>query len=66
LIERVLAGPFLLPGGFSLLDIYAAMFSRWSIGAEWRLANLPRLTALAAAVSKRPAIAPVWKKHFER
>jgi glutathione S-transferase len=66
LIERVLAGPFLLPGGFSLLDIYAAMFSRWSIGAEWRLANLPRLTGLAVAVSQRPAIAPVWKKHFER
>ena len=36
LIERVLAGPFLLPGGFSLLDIYAAMFSRWSIGTDWR------------------------------
>jgi glutathione S-transferase len=66
LIERVLGGPFLLPGGFSLLDIYAAMFSRWSIGAEWRLANLPRLTGLAIAVSQRPAIAPVWKKHFER
>ena len=44
LIERVLAGPFLLPGGFSLLDIYAAMFSRWSIGTDWRAANLPRLT----------------------
>ncbi|HEY2835939.1 MAG TPA: glutathione S-transferase family protein [Rhizomicrobium sp.] len=65
LIERVLAEPFLLPGGFSLLDIYAAMFSRWSIGAEWRAANLPRLTRLAAAVSKRPAVAPVWEKHFE-
>ena len=51
LIERVMAGPFLLPGGFSLLDIYAAMFSRWSVGGEWRRANLPRLTALAAAVS---------------
>jgi glutathione S-transferase len=66
LIERVLAGPFLLSGGFSLLDIYAAMFSRWSIGAEWRQANLPRLTGLAVAVSQRPAIAPVWKKHFEK
>ena len=66
LIERVLAGPFLLPGGFSLLDIYAAMFSRWSIGSEWREANLPRLTGLAAAVSKRPAIAPVWARHFDR
>ncbi len=66
LIERILAGPFLLPGGFSLLDIYAAMFSRWSIGADWRRTNLPRLTALAAAVSRRPTIAPVWSRHFER
>jgi GST-like protein len=66
LIERVLAGPYLLPGGFSLLDIYAAMFSRWSIGADWRRVNLPRLTELATAVSKRPAIAPVWSRHFEK
>jgi GST-like protein len=66
LIERVLAGPFLLPGGFSLLDIYAAMFSRWSIGAKWREAHLPNLTRLARAVSQRPAISPVWKRHFEK
>lgn len=64
LIERVLAGPYLLPGGFSLLDIYAAMFSRWSVGKDWRRANLPRLTALADVVSKRPTIAPVWDRHF--
>jgi len=65
LIERVLAGPFLLPGGFSLLDIYAAMFSRWSVGAQWREHNLPRLNQLAWLVSQRPAIAPVWARHFE-
>jgi GST-like protein len=66
LLERVMAGPFLLPGGFSLLDIYAAMFSRWSVGRDWRQKNLPRLTALAKAVSERPTIAPVWSRHFER
>lgn len=66
LIERALAGPFLLEGGFSILDIYAAMFTRWSIGQEWRAANLPRLTDLALAVSQRPAIAPVWDRHFNR
>jgi GST-like protein len=64
LIERALAGPFLLDGGFSILDTYAAMFTRWSIGKEWRDANIPRLNALAAAVSQRPAIAPVWQRHF--
>ncbi len=66
LLERVLAGPYMLPSGFSLLDIYAAMFTRWSVGQDWREKNLPRLSALADAVSQRPAIAPVWKKHFER
>ena len=66
LIERVLAGPFLLPSGFSLLDIYAAMFSRWSVGVEWRERNLPRLNQLARLVSQRPAITPVWRRHFEK
>src|SRR5579863_1110277 len=56
LVERVLAGPFLLHGGFSILDIYAAMFSRWSVGAQWRERNLPQLTKLAKMVSQRPAI----------
>ena len=66
IIERMIQGPFLLAGGFSILDIYAAMFTRWSIGREWREANIPKLDALADAVSKRPAIAPVWGRHFVR
>jgi glutathione S-transferase len=66
LIERVIQGPYFLAGGFSLLDIYAAMFSRWSLEAEWKRENLPRLLALAETVSQRPAIAPVWRHHFQR
>jgi GST-like protein len=66
IIERMIAGPFFLAGGFSLLDIYAAMFSRWSLEAAWKAANLPRLMALADAVSRRPAIQPVWDRHFKR
>jgi glutathione S-transferase len=64
IIERMIKGPFLLAGGFSILDIYAAMFTRWSLEPDWKLANLPRLMALADAVSQRPAIAPVWQRHF--
>lgn len=64
IVERMTAGPWLLPGGFSILDIYAAMFSRWSVGKEWRTANLPKLNALAVELSQRPAIAPVWQRHF--
>ncbi|HVV29164.1 MAG TPA: glutathione S-transferase family protein [Rhizomicrobium sp.] len=66
IVERMVEGPFLLGGTFSILDIYAAMFTRWSIGAAWRQANIPRLNALADAVSRRPAIAPVWRRHFDR
>jgi len=64
IVERMTAGPWLLPGGFSILDIYAAMFSRWSVGREWRAANLPKLNKLAEELSRRPAIAPVWQRHF--
>jgi glutathione S-transferase len=64
IVERMTAGPWLLAGGFSILDIYAAMFSRWSVGKEWRAANLPKLNALAMELSRRTAIAPVWQRHF--
>ena len=64
LIERSISGPFLLAGGFSICDIYAAMFSRWSVGKEWRAEHLKRVTELATAVSERPKIAPVWVRHF--
>ena len=57
-------GHRLLARGFSILDIYAAMFTRWSLEPDWKLANIPKLMALAEAVSQRPAIAPVWQRHF--
>jgi glutathione S-transferase len=66
IVERMIRGPFLLPNGFSILDIYAAMFTRWSLEPDWKLANLPKLMALAEAVSLRPTIAPVWRRHFHR
>jgi len=69
IVERQVAGPWFLPSGFSILDIYAAMFSRWrgSIGRDWPVdQNIPNLLALAAAVSERKRIAPVWERHFKR
>jgi glutathione S-transferase len=66
IVERMIKGPFLLAHGFSILDIYAAMFTRWSLEPDWKLANLPKLMELAEAVSQRAAIAPVWHRHFQR
>lgn len=67
ILEKNIAGPWLLSSGFSAADIYAAMFSRWrnTIGKDWLEAgHIPKLLAIARAVSERPRIAPVWQRHF--
>jgi len=67
IVEKHVAGPWLLSSGFSAADIYAAMFTRWrnTIGREWLEAgHIPKLQAIAKALSERPRIAPVWQRHF--
>ena len=67
IVERMVDGPWFLKTGFSIVDIYAAMFSRWkgSIGKAWLAeGHIPKLQKLALAVAQRPAIAPVWQRHF--
>jgi len=67
IVERQVAGPWFLSTGFSILDIYAAMFSRWrgSIGKDWLAAgHIPNVMALGRAVSERARVAPVWQRHF--
>lgn len=66
IVAAAIAGPWFLPNGFSVVDIYAVMFSRWrgSVGKEWLANNIPEVHALARRVYERPKIQPVWKKHF--
>ena len=67
IVERMVAGPWFLPSGFSILDIYAAMFSRWrgSLGKDWSAeGHIPKLDALSKSLSQRPALAKLWKRHF--
>ncbi|HSZ73652.1 MAG TPA: glutathione S-transferase family protein [Rhizomicrobium sp.] len=64
IIENAIAGLWLLPSGFCAADIYAVMFSRWSVGKDWRAKNLPKLVAMAEALAQRPRLASVWQKHF--
>ena len=65
-VEAAVAGPWFFPSGFSALDIYAAMFSRWRECREngWREEHLPKICAIALALSERPALKPVWEKYF--
>lgn len=65
LVEENVAGdPYLSRDGFSLTDIYLAVVSRWAQQEEWRPVHLPKVERLSAAVATRPAIAPVWARHF--
>jgi glutathione S-transferase len=64
LVEQAIGGPWLLASGFSAADIYAAMFTRWSECRGWRDEHLPKIMAIAAALARRPAIAPIWSRHF--
>jgi glutathione S-transferase len=69
IVERFVAGPWFLASGFSILDIYASMFTRWrgSIGKEWLAeGHIPKLEAISKGVAQRRAIAPVWDRHFKR
>ena len=56
--------PYFSSDGFSFTDIYLAVVSRWAQQEQWRPAHLPKIERLTAAVAARPAIAPVWARHF--
>ena len=67
-VERAVAEPWLLESGFSAADLYVAMFSRWQECRldGWREAHLPKICAIATALSQRPSITAVWKSHFPK
>jgi len=69
LVEAAASGePWFLPTGFSAVDIYAVMFSRWSECREngWREAHIPKICAMAAALADRQTLKPVWEKYFPK
>ncbi|MCK8783554.1 glutathione S-transferase family protein [Roseomonas sp. NAR14] len=56
--------PFVLGTRFSVADIYVAVLSQWTRGQATNPVEHPRVSALVRRVAARPAIAPVWAKHF--
>lgn len=64
IFEHAIAGPWILPSGFCIADLYAVNMTRWSVGTEWREKNCPKIQKHAAAVAARPDVAPVFQKHF--
>ncbi len=65
LVEAAIAGePWFLAGGFSGLDIYIAVVSRWAQLDRWRTQNVPRVEAIATALAERPRCRAAWRRHF--
>jgi GST-like protein len=62
--EHAAPEPFVLGARFSVADCYLAVLSRWMDGEAWMPAHCPRVERLARSVAARPAVAPVWRRHF--
>lgn len=64
LAERDAAAPFVLGAAFSVADVYLAVMCQWMGGSAWIREHCPGVDRLARSVAARPAIAPVWARHF--
>ena len=64
-IEAAIAGaPYFLAEGFSAVDLYVTVLSRWDMTDAWRREHLPRVDRLATAVRSRPRVAEPLARHF--
>jgi GST-like protein len=64
-VEGAISGdPWLLQTGFSMVDVYIAVVSRWAVGHAWKRQRLPRVEAIAEAIAQRHDVGPVWRRHF--
>ncbi|MBT8084427.1 MAG: glutathione S-transferase family protein [Woeseia sp.] len=64
-VEHAIAGKkWFLESGFSALDIYASVLSRWTADRTWQKDNLPRIESIAQRLSQREKLDVVWRRHF--
>jgi len=69
MVEAAASGtPWFLASGFSAVDLYAVMFSRWRdcrVGG-WREEHLPKICAMATALSQRDTIREIYPAYFPK
>ena len=53
-----------LTAGFSAIDLFITLLSRWDMAPEWMAEHLPRVLAIGAAVRSRADLATVWARHI--
>jgi GST-like protein len=60
-VENQITGdPWFFASGFSLVDIYVAVVSRWAQQQDWRLTHIPKVEAITAAIAARESCVQVW------
>ena len=59
----IAGAPYAFAGGFSLVDLYMAIFCRWDLDMPGR-ESLPKLEALMEAVRARPGAGRAWERHW--
>ncbi|MCW5725785.1 MAG: glutathione S-transferase family protein [Maricaulaceae bacterium] len=62
---QIKPAPFLAGAEMTLLDVYAAMMSRWSPGRDWFEGECPKLLSAVQRAEKHPKIAAIWKRNFD-
>jgi GST-like protein len=61
---RIAPSPFLLGARPSVLDVYAAMISRWRPGRAWVAEHCPKAMSAITATEQEPVVASVWARNF--
>ena len=61
--DQVTADPHALTWGFSAVDMYIAVVSRWAQQDSWRAKNLPKIENMTRALSQRAPSNQVWRRH---
>ena len=63
-LESAAGAPWFLGTGFSALDIYIAVMTKWRPQRPWFATDCPRLHAIAMAAEARPEYAASWRWNF--
>jgi GST-like protein len=59
-MEQQAGEPYFLGSTMSALDIYVRVMTRWRPGADWFLAETPKLMAIQRRVNEDPQLKGIW------
>lgn len=63
LLEKHIAGPWILESGFSAVDLYLTMFACWRPCRDRSVAHLPKIDVIVRAVAAHPVVGPICVRH---